>query len=402
MQLRLAEARATAAKYKSRATDVARVASQKRRAVKEEAARFRSQLEKVKSSWGPPKDMQKLKKQLGEAHATSKMLRLDLARKAKRLDALEKTAKQEKKDEADAVQKLERLQSRVRRAEAEARRRDSSAEEMKKKLRDGKERVKVLEAEALRLQKTIDDSRDAHQQRKSAVEALREGIAAQRTKVSELQEQIREQTTVQSSVQRWKAQAERKAKELRSANQQLSRANEEAQQYAKSIQILEEKARQAEAKATSVQDESRRKLRLANRDSELATEQMKRSVISFCSGIMERSTKLRTRVAALRGSGASPGRKGKGRTPAEAHVEPNQAFDDDTVASVASLLEMSHDQVNELLGIGDTFGMSTPNRSPNQQIGGMSRQERNTSLRWRSLISRIAREVSIKKFAHHG
>ena len=111
------------AKYKSRATDVARVASQKRRAVKEEAARFRSQLEKVKSSWGPPKDMQKLKKQLDEAHATSKMLRLDLARKAKRLDALEKTAKQEKKDEADAVQKLERLQSRVRRAEAEARRR---------------------------------------------------------------------------------------------------------------------------------------------------------------------------------------------------------------------------------------------------------------------------------------
>ena len=186
-------------------------------------------------------------------------------------------------------------------------------------------------------------------QRRIAMESMREGVHAQRDRLAEIQVKVKNQAELEKNLKEMKATLDRKSSESRRSLRRLGEAERTYKEALDKIAKLKAQLSQKDVKVRKETESNDRKISAVESKLKVFVNDTASGIIGVAKQIIEGNNKLRTRVNSLKGAIVTPT-----KSPSS----------EQAISSVANILDMSMAEVNDLLGLRTRDPVS------NQQLSG--------------------------------
>jgi hypothetical protein len=215
LQELLDECKANNSKQKQKTRAVARVAVKKQKSIKEEVLRLRDQLNILKKEWTSPIEYKKVKSSLDKLKNKNRSLNNELLsrRKSYKTELKENSPTTATIDERslssslslkeelmESQEKMKQLKLKMKKILIEQKRKDVSMRELRVAYNSEIKNKKNVEEEMMELRNKMSDNNKSHQQRKAAIDAMREGVSAQRKRNELLQHKVKENSQLEQKI----------------------------------------------------------------------------------------------------------------------------------------------------------------------------------------------------------
>ena len=338
-------------KAKLRIRSVAKVANKKHKALKTEVSRLRDQIDVLRKNWMPPGDVEEKEKLVKTLRDAVKSLKIEMKKKDTILQKYEEEDKTENKKWENVEAARKKAVAKAKRALSEASRKASVEKRLRERLEQEKKEADNAKEKLEELEKKLRISQRNLNQRRIAMESMREGVHAQRDRLAEIQGKIKNQKELEKTAKEMKVSYERKSSEARRSLRRLGEAERTYKEALDKISALKKTLSEKDAKVRKETESSERRVSAVENRFKSFIEETASSIIDVAKEMIDGNNKLRARVNALKSAIVTPT-----KSPRSAQA----------LSSVASMLDMSMNEVNDLLGLRTRDPIS----NQEQQHGG--------------------------------
>ena len=406
LQESLDETRAKNTKQKAKTRAVARVAVKKQKTSKLEVVRLREAMDLMRKNWTSPDETKQMSSQLEKKKRKVRSLKNELAARTRRpaagvgskteadledaTDEQQKGAKTAKTTLSEATamaEDMKTLKTKMKKMSSEAKRSATSMKELRVLHHEESKHKKQLEQELRELKSKLSDAQKSHAQRKTAIDALREGVSAQRNRVETLQSKLSEQGRLEGRLRTAESERSRLSHELSEAHARYRQSDEKRQQLETEGRHEIDKRKVIEERARQVTDDSDRRVQLAEHRAKNATIKMHGAIVSLGEQLIEDIGKARVRLRSARRSVSIP-KDEQEQEEKEKEKEVNNDYnsastsgggvqrtevEEETIANVSAMLDMSANEVEDVLGL------NTPPNNNNNNNNGLNPHRTNNN-----------------------
>merc|ERR1711871_715605 len=324
-------------KGKIRIKSIAKIANGKTRTLKAEAARLRDQIDVMRKNWRPPGEWNEQEKLIRTLRNTIRSLKKDLQKKSEASQKLDQEKKDDTKRWKDMESSLKRAEEQRKRAVGEVARKASVEQQLRKKIEICKTSSQELIKKVGRYETQIKGLKLALEQRKTAMESMRHVIDAQKSRLAAIQDTVQNQKSLEESYREAKIMAERKSRETKRAVHRAAEAESTCREALDKISALKSSLDKVEKSNRKLKDSSARKIVILEEKLNSVKDGSSASILSVAENLIENNQRLRSRVGALKSALMSPPKSEKKHSTEQ-------------LSSVASMLDMSMQEVKSLLG----------------------------------------------------
>ena len=197
-----------------RIRSVAKVANKKHKALKTEVSRLRDQIDVLRKNWMPPGDVEEKEKLVKTLRDAVKSLKIEMKKKDTILQKYEEEDKTENKKWENVEAARKKAVAKAKRALSEASRKASVEKRLRERLEQEKQEADNAKEKLEELEKINNFSTQLNQ-RRIAMESMREGVHAQRDRLEEIQGKIKNQKELEKTAKEMKVSYERKSSHVR-------------------------------------------------------------------------------------------------------------------------------------------------------------------------------------------
>jgi hypothetical protein len=397
---------------------VARVAVKKQKHSKHEVVRLRDQINALRTDWSSPKETQELTRQLvkwKKKHAALKknndglrnkqrkwvMAEATLKREAEALQQEEEkptTPEEERKRQSVWVEREKEWKQTLKKRNVDHKRMKLTLKEVRAVLAAETQKRKTCEEDIVGLKHKIADSLKSHQQRKAAVDALREGVNAQRTRNDTLSAKLKEHTALERSLHQLTGEKHRLSLELSEATSRWRKGERAHEAATARCDKYEKKWHSVEANAKQVMEDSERRVQLMEHRLKLSTTKIHDGLFDIATTLVTDINKLRLRLQSAKRSVAtsSPSTTTTTTTTTATTTTTTRDMEEETIANVSAMLDMSKDEVEQVLGLHSSPRSSPPSSPRSPSVGTGTTPMRGVRAQHKMAVARLRLALQVK------
>ena len=310
-------------------------------------------------------------KQLSKSKRRVRDLKNELASRGEAAAAMAAEKKAESRTMTADDEARTKLRSKCKKLSAENRRKDVSMKDLLKKYHAEVERREKLTKTLKTVKERLSHESKSHEQRRSAIGALREGVGAQRQRVEALQAKIQDQSKLEHRARQAEHERSRLSSELQESHGRFRRAEKARHALEEQVGAADDRVRDVEAKAHKAVEDAERRASLASHRAKVGKSAMTEAVVAVAEALVDEIGRCRVRLRSVRRSVSvkkkNPGGDGHGDLRGDLNdseatddsvesQQRNAAVEAETITNVSAMLDMSAGEVAEVLGLSPTPG----------------------------------------------
>jgi predicted nucleic acid-binding Zn-ribbon protein len=253
-----------------------------------------------------PQVKKELTTQLERAKLKMKSLKNELLVRTKTMTAETKEDKEEAAATKEMEEELRGMKVRLKKFHVESRRKDVAVKELRSAFADEQKEKKRMETELSEVRKKFEDSKKSHSQRKAAIDALREGVTAQRSRVEMLQGKVNEHSRLEEKMRSIERERERVSSELQESHVRYRKIDDRRTSSERDTKKWEERCKTTEERARHAVEDSERRVALVEHRAKAAKTKIHEAIIHLAETIIDDIGRCRVRLRSARRSVTVP------------------------------------------------------------------------------------------------